>query len=473
MRCRLLFVCLLVCLLVLLVESKGRNRRNSRALAVREQKSGNHATARGNRARVRGNRLRAKPGRSLAKNKSKSRRRKLNAAKKKRNAKRSKAAKAASKTKKLSSARSGAKFIRVPLDFKSNFVRTTDNLRGERAFLSGKYGISFATTSGTATLTNVKNMEYTCKMTIGTPAQKFTVLPDTGSSNIWVPGLNCKSKACKNHKRFKPAKSSTFVKNGKAFSITYGSGSVSGRLGQDTVRVAGLAVANQTFAMTTKEPGSTFVSADFDGILGLGYQAISENNVRTIWQNMCSQDVISSCVFSVCMKGGGSSTRGGELIFGSTDTSTYTGSNSYTYTPVTVQGYWQFKLQSVSIGSDETAGESQAICDTGTSLIAAPKKAFAAINKKIGCHTTTSGECWMKCSKKIPDITFKIGGTKFTMAGNKLKLKVKTTKGNTVCISAITYMETSFWILGDAFIRHFCVVFDASKNRIGFATTTS
>lgn len=244
-------------------------------------------------------------------------------------------------------------------------------------------------------LKNYLDAQYFGEIGIGSPPQNFTVIFDTGSSNLWVPSSKCYfSIACYFHSRYKSSKSSTYTKNGKTCEISYGSGSISGFFSQDNVEVGELVVKDQVFIEATREGSLSFILAKFDGILGLGFQEISVGNAVPVWYNMVQQGLVSEEVFSFWLNRDPEASEGGEIVFGGVDSKHYKG--NHTYVPVTQKGYWQFNMGDLLIGGHSTGvceGGCAAIVDSGTSLLAGPTPVVTEINHAIGAEGIVSAEC--------------------------------------------------------------------------------
>ena len=239
---------------------------------------------------------------------------------------------------------------------------------------------------------NFEDAQYYIEIEVGEPAQTFKVVPDTGSSNLWIPSKKCADSniACLLHSKYDSTKSSTYVANGTAYSIRYGSGSCSGFMSTDQVSVGGLTVGRQGFAEVTKEPGVAFIAAHFDGILGLGFKSIAVTGAVPWWYHAVDQHLVDEPVFAFYLnrKAGGD----GELLLGGVDEAHYSG--DFHYVPLTNETYWEFAMDGVAVGADKyCVGGCKAIADSGTSLLAGPKAAVQQINQAIGAVGVFEGEC--------------------------------------------------------------------------------
>jgi len=322
-------------------------------------------------------------------------------------------------------------------------------------------------------IADFENAQYYGPITIGTPPQKFNVVFDTGSSNLWVPSKKCAlfNVACKLHSKYDNTKSSTYTANGTVFSIQYGSGALSGIVSQDTVTLGSVSVPNILFAEALKEPGMAFVAAKFDGILGFGFPQISVLQMPPFFQAALASGAIKEPKFAFSL--GNSSANGGELVLGGVDSTKYTG--DFTYTPVTIPGYWQFGVSSVTVGGKNFAKDIKAIADTGTSLLAIPKielKQLLATFPAGAVKPLAAGEYTVDCTKvaAMPTVSFTIGARTFELQGADYILNVQ---GE--CLLGFAGIDVPpprgpLWILGDVFLRKYYTVFDYGGSQLGFAT---
>ncbi|XP_065289393.1 lysosomal aspartic protease-like [Dermacentor albipictus] len=345
---------------------------------------------------------------------------------------------------------------------------TTDIERRQRTWLNAPSVIA-------EELENENNLHYYGLIGLGTPPQQFKVIFDTGSANLWVPSSNCPDTqdGCKDKRKYNSAQSSTYKKDGRKFRIEYGSGIVEGIYSTDVLSVGNGKVNAQTFAEATKAQGAIFKAAKFDGLLGLGYPALAEDNVLPVFDNMIKQNLLPQPVFSVYLNRNPKASPGGEIYFGGIDSKRYTG--AITYTSVTKKSYWQFKMQGMQVKKDKNfcAGGCDAVVDTGSSFIEGPKDEIERLNAYLRAKEEPSGEWRVKCANipKMPKISFTISGKEFTMTADQYIIQIETPK-KLKCFSSFAVSDTptkKFWVLGQVFIGSFYSIFDRGSDRLGFA----
>uniref|UniRef100_A0A8C3FZR8 pepsin A n=1 Tax=Chrysemys picta bellii TaxID=8478 RepID=A0A8C3FZR8_CHRPI len=308
--------------------------------------------------------------------------------------------------------------------------------------LASKHFPSLANKAASEPLTNYMDVDYYGTISIGTPAQDFTVVFDTGSSNLWVPSVYCSSTACN---------SSTYEATSQS---SPSSMAVVSDYPHSSPKVGGIADTKQIFGLSETEPGSTFYYVPYDGILGLAFPNISSSGA-------------TPNLFSVYLSSDEQS--GSFVMFGGIDSSYHSG--SLNWIPLSAETYWEITMDSITIDGETIAcsNSCQAIIDTGTSLLAGPSTGISNIDSYIGA---SNGTVRISCSamSSLPNIVFTINGIKFPVPASAYIIDESGS-----CTSGFQSIDVptssgELWILGDVFIRQYYVVFDRANKQVVLAS---
>ncbi|XP_063053297.1 pepsin B-like [Engraulis encrasicolus] len=312
---------------------------------------------------------------------------------------------------------------------------------------------------------------YYGAISVGTPPQSVPVLFDTGSSNLWIDSVYCNSQACNAHQKFNPQSSSSFrwTNPRQTFKLQYGAGGMTANLGYDTVSVGDISVSDQMIGLSATLGTQP---APFAGIVGLGYPRNSAKGQPTFMDTMMQENLLSyDCVaFYLSSSGAGS-----EIAFGEVDYSKVR--SPISWTPVTVENWWQINTQGLQINGQET-GWCQYGCptmvDTGTPTITMPAQPFYTLMQAIRAQQD-NGQFYVPCYavSSLPTIAFIIGGTPFPVPPSAYVDTSHPSNGNCYLGITRTYLNDlsgqPMWILGDVFLSLYYSVYDRTYNRVGFA----
>uniref|UniRef100_A0A914V9N9 Peptidase A1 domain-containing protein n=1 Tax=Plectus sambesii TaxID=2011161 RepID=A0A914V9N9_9BILA len=338
-----------------------------------------------------------------------------------------------------------------------------------------------ARASGSQTINDYEDLTYVSTITLGTPAQTFTVTLDTGSANLWVVDSSCNSPGCNSavasytRNKYQASASSTYSNDGRSWSIQYGIGTFSGTLAVDKFCVAGICYNTQIFGRATAVDES-FQTQPCDGTFGLAWPALAVDAVQPPFQNIMSSLDAPIFTFWFDKKGPVNGGVGGLVTYGALDTKNCQ-INTLKYAPLTAQTYWMFGTTGVSAGSFSSNSMLRAIADTATALIIGPGGQINSIGSAVGGTYNSTYNLWLiPCSgaNTLPPVTFTINTpapTAFPIPASQYVIDVGL--GNGQCGLAFYSIDsTGFgpaWVLGDPWIRTYCNVFDVGNKRVGFA----
>jgi len=362
--------------------------------------------------------------------------------------------------------------LRMALGLKPNDGFTEVNSAGNPALRGPQFADQVLVAEGkteNVVIKDYSNAQYFGELEIGTPPQKFIVIFDTGSSNLWVPQTGCHN--CGywfvhgGKSKYDQTASSSYAHDGANFKIEYGSGSVHGYFSQDTVTLADdIAITGQKFAEVQDAGGLGvgYIMGKFDGIMGLAFEELSLGGAATVFKNAVDQQVVNQPVFAFSL----GDNSDGELTFGGYDDDKFQG--DITWVPLSDPKYWEIQMDNIQIGS-YSSGATPGIIDSGTSLITGPASEVRKIARLVGASANwLTGQYTIPCDKVagLPDLEFHVNGKAWPVPGKELVIEAAGT-----CLFGMMAMDLNppKWILGDVFMRQYYTIFDYGQKQVGFA----
>lgn len=352
-------------------------------------------------------------------------------------------------------------------------------------------------------LNNFSNSQYYGIIQVGSPPQEFKVIFDTGSSSLWIQGAQCTSPGCKQHVGYDRTSSVTYKThkvNGSipVFSISYGTGKVSGQFVQEKVVVAGITVTNQIIGVTYIEEGS-FNNVPFEGILGLSYPTMNKSSTIPFMDMVIKQNLLTKNIFAFYLSDLSNYGEYSSIIFGKIEKEKM--KSEFEYANVSSESYWEIDIEEIYIGNKKTGicdylksitGRCGVAIDSGTSLYAGPAVMINELNSSLNINSSCDN------FNSLPDIRLELKTrqryeSKYNTKLSNIvlekqdyiingKLIKKSLEGNSEISSMIdnrcnlAFMSLDvpeprgpLIVFGEIFFRQYYTVFDRDQNVVAFA----
>ncbi|KAJ5635265.1 Aspartic-type endopeptidase ctsD [Penicillium longicatenatum] len=305
---------------------------------------------------------------------------------------------------------------------------------------------------------------YFSMVEVGSQKEQMWLVLDTGSPSTWVFGSDCTSSVCTSHNVFDTDNSTTYYSNSSTITVGYGSGTIKGSLGQDTLSIADMDVT-LTFGQATSAT-SAFASYPIDGILGLGRSGTAGWTIPSFMDAVAQDGYLTSNIVGFHLSRAADDAKTGEVNFGQVDTTKFNGNISYTTTNSDI---WSIPLDDVYVNGSACgfSGKSATI-DTGTTYILIPPDDAATLFAMVP-SSKKSGDNYIIPCDSTTTIEFEFSGIKYSISPEDY-IGASSTDG---CVSTIVGYQSSGadqWLVGDVFLKNVYSVFDFDNGQIGFGT---
>lgn len=317
--------------------------------------------------------------------------------------------------------------------------------------------------------------QYYGLVQIGTPAQEFRVVFDTGSGQLIIPSSKCDDKACTSHRRFVSENSTGSVQIGWADdptkpmdgedrdtkSLLLVGTDVSGEFVRDKICV-GKMCAVADFVTLLEESDDPFAHLAFDGVLGLTPTSPDAKEFNVPHSLFAQRKADNSVIGLYLSETSQSVPAGGEIVFGGFRKERM--AEELVWAPVAEEGSWQIHIDDITVDGKRanlcTKGGCVAAVDTGASLVLAPGNLLGRILGDID-----PGD---DCSKRPPKLGVMVKGHVLEMEPEDY-LEHSEDGCEFLLASAASVGKGPNIVLGYPFLRRFYTVLDLGKSRIGFA----
>jgi hypothetical protein len=254
--------------------------------------------------------------------------------------------------------------------------------------------------------------------------------------------------------------------------VTYGTGTVAGNIFEDTLQLGEFVLTKYPVGAIVKQ-STSFASQPFDGILGLGFQNLSAYSDKSLLDRLAEQNMIPQKMFSLYLNRHGESPSFMQL--GGMDPKLVDG--ELTEIPlVSDVGYWMVKMDKIAVTVNGVTRflnfeVTNAILDTGSTLIVAPKGVAKVYHKLIpgAKRMGWRSKLFVFPCANIPqtNVSFVFNGRSIQIAPEELAMV--TVDGGKTCVSSVQDSDGKEWVLGGAFLRNIYSVWNAEKKTVSFS----
>mmetsp|Transcript_35642 Transcript_35642/g.70488 ORF Transcript_35642/g.70488 Transcript_35642/m.70488 type:complete len:399 (+) Transcript_35642:64-1260(+) len=321
--------------------------------------------------------------------------------------------------------------------------------------------------------TQKHKMAYYGDISVGTPPQVFTVVYDTGSGNLIVPGSDCVSEACQMHDMFREDASSTLqpmscwgqpLEEGQQpdkITITFGTGHITGKCVKDRICI-GEACTVGDLVSATEESDQPFSSFKFDGVFGLALAGMAQTEEFSVMGGLLGQKALKQPLFSVFLSEVDGETS--EITFG--DINKDHMASELFWVPITGDsGYWEVQIEDVTLD-----GKRQKICkdcrvavDTGTSQLAGPSDIINELKAVLAVHSDCSNFL------SLPKLGFIIGGRILSLNAGDYVSNFGSYCDTSLMELNVPPPKGPLFVFGIPFLQKYYTVYDEPNKRVGFA----